>query len=83
MSVAKELRVRCPSCHVGGAVIAVVRRFDAEQLERVNEPRRCDACGRYFKLQIQMHVVGVPLPTAAPDVAQGDVLRAIVGGDGR
>ncbi len=52
--------IPCPYCRDGAAVIAV-EKGGAEKIriEGFREPRKCDSCGKYFRLAARVVVQGV------------------------
>ena len=73
----KMLRVMCPYCTVGSALVEIVRRHGADTVDKT--PRPCRSCSRYFDLQITMSVSGIPLQTVDRDKAFRKSLKELVG----
>jgi len=72
------LKVLCPYCVIGMAMVDVVKRNGAETVDK--QPRQCGMCKRYFELQITMHVTGVRLETVDRNKAVREALQNLVEG---
>ena len=59
MNKTKLLKVLCPYCTVGHAMVGVEKRHGADHVDK--RARQCEACKRYFDLKIEFHVSGIPL----------------------
>lgn len=55
----KSHRVTCPYCYVGYVDVIGESRPGHVQIEGINDPRRCVTCGKYFRLQPRVELVGV------------------------
>lgn len=51
-------RVNCPYCPIGYAMIFVEVHGKTTRIEGQYEPRKCESCGKFFLLKIQMKVSG-------------------------
>jgi len=58
-----ELHVTCPYCELGHGTVLVEHKDGADQVHGINDPRPCSTCGKFFRLQIQFHVIGRRLDT--------------------
>lgn len=72
------LKVGCPYCTVGHALVEVTHRDGADTMEGVKDPRRCNTCNRWFSLKLQVRVLGVALATPQPAPTQGELLRSML-----
>lgn len=52
--------VKCPFCVNGVGLVPVIRQGDASTVN-VKAPVQCRACQQWFKLHVQMKLIGVPL----------------------
>ena len=56
----KLLKVNCPYCTIGCAMVEVQKQHGADHVDN-KSPRQCESCNRYFNLKIEFHVSGIPL----------------------
>jgi len=61
-------KITCPYCTVGFAIVQMDRMPDsnAVEVQDFNTPRKCNACGAYFKLRATTKVVGVKIAELGP-----------------
>jgi uncharacterized Zn-finger protein len=62
-------RITCPYCQAGAAVVVMDKWTGGGEVKvqvDLKEPRKCDLCGRYFKLKPTTTLVGVPLDYSSP-----------------
>ena len=52
-------RITCPYCIVGYAEIAEEISSGQTRIEGITEPRKCVACGNYFRLHASVKISGV------------------------
>jgi len=71
------LRVMCPYCTVGSALVEIIRRHGADTVDKTARP--CRSCSKYFDLQITMSVSGIPLETVDRNKAFRKSLKELVG----
>lgn len=74
---AETHRVTCPLCLVGytNVFLEVVGTGGNQEVRvpEIRSPHKCESCHRYFRIKMQMQLVGVPLEDARPlnvEVAQ-------------
>lgn len=52
-------RIPCPYCQLGGTLLAVEKGgVEKIRIEGFKDPRKCDSCERYFKLNVRVAIEG-------------------------
>jgi hypothetical protein len=59
VSSATLYRVMCPYCTIGSATVDVQQVAGAHTAN--TQPRQCNQCERYFRIQVTMRLEGKPL----------------------
>lgn len=51
-------RINCPYCPIGYAMIFVEVHGKTTNIQGANDPRKCESCGKFFLLKINLKVSG-------------------------